>query len=113
MQLAGHEAVRIIVRDMDLAKPKNDFVIYLDDGYVGGEDHVFVDAELNTKLPTKTEVIDPQLQQNISLEEMSLKPPIGPGVRTKPGPGSGVPGGNYPTPPPWKYPIPGVAPYGR
>jgi RHS repeat-associated protein len=43
---AGHAAVKIQVFDAPGSKPNKSFVIYLDDGHVGGGDHVFVDNEL-------------------------------------------------------------------
>jgi hypothetical protein len=86
--ITGHEAVRIHVQDDPRCKSNNGFTFYLDDRWVGGLDHVFVDAEINPKWKVKFNHI--MAGGNETLEDLILKPPIGPGPRPrKPLVGSG------------------------
>jgi RHS repeat-associated protein len=74
----GHEAIKIHVMDDPRCKTNNGFTFYLDDGWVGGLDHVFVDAEINPKWTQKLNQIMTGGEKE-TLADVLLKPPIGPG----------------------------------
>ena len=75
----GHEAVRILVMDQPARKPNNTFDFYLDDSFIGGSDHVFVDSELRAWKPNykERETLMLRMAVNLSLKEMNLNRPIG------------------------------------
>ena len=105
--IGGHAAVIIYVNDAPGSQPDNTFKFYLDDGYLGKEDHVFVDAEVPAKWRRSAGYS--WMGGDEKLEDCGCEPPIGPGSPLIPRPSTSP----YPTPPPWKFPINGVAPYGR
>ena len=76
--IAGHGAVRIVVSDAPGSNPNNSFTFYLDDGWIGGADHVFVDAEV----PAGWDRGPNWSWQggNESLESCDCATPIGPGT---------------------------------
>ena len=75
----GHEGVRITVLDDGISKPQNTFTFFLDDSWVGGEDHVFTKEEVDAKWSWYEVKTDIRLQVNQPLDEMKLGYPIGPG----------------------------------
>lgn len=76
--LSGHEALKIQVADAP--RGENSFTFYLDDSYLGGPDHFFVEADLQAKWKGKhKERMKLPLRRDAQLEDMGLKKPIGPG----------------------------------
>jgi hypothetical protein len=79
---SGHAAIRIQVNDDPLCQGKGkSFAFYLDDGWKGGPDHVFVDAEIDPKWDRRIDLI---MTGQETLEQLRLNPPIGPGEPPQP-----------------------------
>lgn len=71
----GHEAIRVSVSDAP--GNNNSFTFYLDDGWVGGEDHFFGSEEVKARWTEHLKLL--MTGQNETLEDLQLKRPIGPG----------------------------------